>query len=321
MTLEFLTPIGAVVAAGAIVPFAALAVNERRARQVRRTLGLAEPTLTARLPSVVALALVPGLLGLALAQPILRSTRALLVRKDAQIFYVFDTSESMRAARSRGGPTRLDRALAAAGRMRLSLQDVPSGIATMTDRILPDLFPTASEQVFEATLGEAVGVDRPPPKGLAERATTYAALDTLTGTNFFGAGIKHRLVILFTDGETAPYFAGDLREALRRPPRTSFVILRFWRSSERILTTAGADSRYRPDPSSAQAVRTLAATTGGRAYGEGSVGHAIGAARQSLGRGPVANLGQDLHVIALSRWLALAALVPLAFLLWRRNLM
>jgi hypothetical protein len=242
------------------------------------------------------------------------------VRTDAQAFYVFDTSESMRASRGPGRPTRLDRALGEAQRMRLALSDVPSGVATMTDRVLPHLFPTTSEEVFQATLADSVGIDRPPPKGLADRATTFAALDTLAGTNFFSAGISRRLVILFTDGETAPYFAGDLREALRARPRTSFVIVRTWHANERIHRGRSVDRAYRPDATSADAVRRLAAVLDGRTFDEGDIRGALAAAREDLGTGRLASVGQGLHVVALARWLALAALVPLAFLLWRRNL-
>ena len=69
--------------------------------------------------------------------------------------------------------------------MRLDLTDVPSGVATMTDRVLPNIFPTGDEQLFTAALAETVGVERPPPKGFEDRATTFAALDTLAGDNFF----------------------------------------------------------------------------------------------------------------------------------------
>ncbi len=41
---------------------------------------------------------------------------------------------------------------------------------------------------------------------------------------------------------------------------------------------------------------------------------------QRHGRGPVVERGETLDVISLGRWFALAALVPLGFLLWRRNL-
>jgi hypothetical protein len=241
-------------------------------------------------------------------------------RTDAQAFYVFDTSVSMRASAGPKTPTRVRRAIAEAGRIHLALRDVPSGIATMTDRVLPNLFPTGSEEVFTATLADTVGVNRPPPKGLGDIATTYASLDTFSGTNFFSDGIPNRLVILFTDGETAPYFAGDLREALRPAPRTRFVIIRVGNARERIFIGSRPDRGYRPDPTAAQETSNLAKIVGGRALREGDVQGAIRAARALLGRGPLHGVGEGLRVIALARWLVLLSLLPLGFLLWRRNI-
>lgn len=321
MQLTFLTPIGATFAAGAALPLLAMLATERRARQVRHALSLEEPSRRSFAPAALALSLVPALLGLALAQPVLRQDTTQRVRADAQAFYVFDTSESMRASSRPDGPTRLTRAIKAALRMRLALPEIPSGVATMTDRVLPDLFPTPNEEVFTATLDQSVGIERPPPKGFTRRATTFAALDAFVGTDFFSPGIRHRLVILFTDGETAPYFSGDLAEELRQPPRTSFVIVRLWRPDERIyLPSGGSDPGYRPDPSSATDVRQLAAITGGGAFDEGAIGSAISAARRALGHGPIAAVGVGLHVVALAKWIVLATLVPLVALLWRRNL-
>jgi hypothetical protein len=161
------------------------------------------------------------LLGLALAQPVLRSTRVAHVRTDVQIFYVFDTSESMRASTGRRQPTRLARAVALARSLHNSLRDASVGCGDDTDRVLPNVFPTSSEDVFAAALTDTVGVNRPPPKGFNDTATTFAALDTFAGSNFFSDGIARRLVVLLTDGKTAPYFGGDLHEALRGKPRGS----------------------------------------------------------------------------------------------------
>ncbi len=321
MELTFLTPAGAIGAAAAVLPLTAFWLAGRRARRARVALGLDEPRRASFGPTALAIALVPGLLGLALAQPVIRTTQSHRVRQDAQAFYIFDTSESMRAAGGPGAPTRLDRALKAALHVRLALRDVPSGVATMTDRVLPHLFPTASGEVFEATLAESVGIDRPPPKGTSDRATTFAALDTLAGTNFFDTGIAHRLAFVFTDGETAPYFAADLREALSGPPRTSFVFVRFWRASERVFANGVLDPRYRPDPSSRQAMRTLAGLTEGRAFGEHDLAAAIRGARQLVGRGAEEEVGRELRVLALARWLVLAAALPLGFLFWRQDLL
>jgi hypothetical protein len=291
---------------------------QRRTARVRRALKLAPPSLRSALPTAVAVALIPILLGLALAQPVLRSNHEVHVRKDAEIFYTFDTSLSMKAASSRNGPTRLDRALQAGLRMQLALADIRSGVATMTDRVLPNLFPTADGQVFTATLDESVGIDRPPPRGLAPRATTFAALDTFAGTNFFDPRISHRIVVLFTDGETGPYFPDQLRSALRGSPGTHFVIIRFWRSNEHLFTSSGVDRGYQPDPSSAADVDRLATLLHGQAYNESNVGGAISDIRRIVGKGPVETIGRGLRVVPLARWLVLAALVPLAFLVWRR---
>ncbi|NUR76659.1 MAG: VWA domain-containing protein [Thermoleophilia bacterium] len=320
MHLTFLTPLGGLLAAGALVPLAALALNERQARRARRALALEAPVARSRALTLLALAVPPVLLGLALAQPVLQSTRVAHVRTDAQVFYVFDTSESMRAATGRHRPTRLERAVATARRLRNSLREIPSGVATMTDRVLPNVFPTSSEEVFANALSDTVGVNRPPPKGFNDTATTFAALDTFAGDNFFSDGIRRRLVLLFTDGETAPYFGGDLHEALRGKPPTRFVIVRLGGSGERIYTGGKADRGYRPDPAAARETRSLASVLGGRSYTERDVGSVLSAARLFLGRGPIADVGQGLHVIALARWITLAALLPVLGLLWRRNI-
>jgi hypothetical protein len=320
MHLVLLTPIGLLLAAGALLPLAALALNERQARRARRALGLESPPRTSQAVTAAALAVVPVLLGLALAQPVLQSTQTVRERSDAQIFYLFDTSESMRASAGPHSPTRLAHALTMAAQIHLALRDVPSGIATMTDRVVPNIFPTTSEQTFTAALTQTVGINRPPPKGFDNIATTFAALDTFAGTNFFSDGVPNRLVILFTDGESAPYFTGDLHEALRPAPHTRFVIVRIGRAAERIFIGKRPDRGYRPDPAAAQATRTLASVVGGRALSDGDIRGAVGAARRFLGHGPLHGVGEGLHVVALARWLVLASLLPLVVLFWRRNL-
>jgi hypothetical protein len=320
--LTFLTPAGVLLVLGAVLTVAAFWLNERRARRVRSALRVESPPLRDRAVTVALLALVPVLLGLALAQPVIQTTTTARSRTDAQIFYVFDTSVSMAAAPSPLGTNRLRRALAMAQRVHDRLLDVPSGIATMTDRVLPNVFPTIDQQEFASALGGTVGIDAPPPKGLSDKATTFAALDTFEGTNFFDPGIKHRLVVLFTDGETAPYFPGDLRQALRSSPPTRLVVVHVWRRGERLYRYGGEkpDPTYAADPRSGRAVTALAAAVGGRAYGEGAVDGVVRAARALLGPGKVANVGTGLRVIALAHWLVLLAAVPAVALLWRRNL-
>src|SRR5205814_1732724 len=108
LALAFLSPLVALVAVGVVLPLAALAVAERRARRARALLGLAPPSLARRAAPVAALALVAGLVGLAATQPVIRTVREQRVRTDAQAVFVVDTSRSMLASARAGGETRFD---------------------------------------------------------------------------------------------------------------------------------------------------------------------------------------------------------------------
>lgn len=318
--LTFLTPEGFLLALGALVAFGGLALNERRARRARAALGLPEPGLRERLPSAVALVLVPGLLAVALAQPVLRLTVTNRVRTDAEAFYVLDVSRSMLASRGPEGRPRFERAQDAADRIHTALRDVPAGVASMTDRVVPHLFPTANDEVFTGTLEQSMRIGSPPPAGYDRQGTHFAALDTLAGTNFFDPGVERRLAVVLTDGESREFDVASLREVLADGPPTRFVIVRFWHEDERVWGGSVPERDYSADPLSERRTAELARATGGEAFEEDELDEAIRAARAAVGRGPVVERGETLDVISLGRWFALAALVPLGFLLWRRNL-
>jgi hypothetical protein len=320
MSISLLTPLGLLLALGAVLPLAALAVHDRRARKLRSALELEQPPLRARVPTALALASVPVLLAIALAQPVLRITETHRVRTDAEAFYVFDVTRSMLAASRPGSPTRFDRSISAAQRMHASLGQLRSGVASFTDRVLPHLFPTADDEVFTATVEQALTINRPPPRGYQRVATLFEALDTLAGDNFFRKAVEHRLVIVFTDGESRPYVVETLREALRAGPPLDFVVVRFWHPEERIWNGERPERGYRADPRSGEMMRQLAAVTGARTFDESELRGAISAARELVGTGPLQEEGTALRVHALARWFVLAAFVPLALLLWRRNI-
>ena len=166
MHFSFLTPAGLLLALAAALPLGALLLNERRARRVAARAACRRARARTRRPRRRSLlATVPVLLALALAQPVVQSSRTVETRTDAQIFYTFDTSVSMDASGGPHAPTRLQRAVAEAARMRLDLQDVPSGIATMTDRVLPNIFPTTDQQEFSSALTDTVGIDASAAEG------------------------------------------------------------------------------------------------------------------------------------------------------------
>ena len=105
MGFTFLTPLDAVFALAALIPLAALWLAQTRLEQVRRVFSLASPRRRELVGIIVALALLPVLMGVAAAQPVVIRHQLLGQRLDVQAFFVFDTSSSMTA---RTGPTRRD---------------------------------------------------------------------------------------------------------------------------------------------------------------------------------------------------------------------
>src|SRR5947208_7458571 len=163
--MTFLSPLASLIAIAVLVPLGAHAILERRARRIAGKLGLALPPMRSRFGVALAIAAAAALLGAAAAQPVISSTRTRLGRSDAESYFLFDTSRSMLARRDFGSPTRLARAKRLALHLRQSLGDIPVGIASLTDRVLPHLFPTLDAQVFSTTLRDSVGIERPPPEG------------------------------------------------------------------------------------------------------------------------------------------------------------
>jgi hypothetical protein len=315
-SLSFLTPAAALVALLAAIPIGAFVRRERRAQRVRRTLGLAEASRDQA--AVVALLAVPILLGLAASQPVLDRGSTVETRSDAEIFFVLDTSRSMAAAAGPDSPTRFARARSLALRIRTQLADVPSGIVSLTDRTLPHLFPTADPRPFRATLERSLGIEQPPPgRSQIGRVTDLGALAAIAEHGFFSRAATKRLLVVLTDGETRPV-TGSLASVLADAGiRTVFV--HTWRSDEGIYVASERESQYRADPSSVGDLQAVAARLQGSVTGEEEPGRAVQQAREVLGTGPVERRSQR-DLLALMPHLTLAAAVPLALLLRRRNL-
>jgi hypothetical protein len=318
--LELLSPLGGLLALGLLLPLCALLLVERRSERLRRILGLERPGLRSRLPIIAALVAVPVLLAVALSQPVVRYAGEHQVRTDAEAFYIFDVSRSMTAAPSRGAPRRFDRAIEVAETVHQRLASIPSGIATLTDRVVPSVFPTGNDEVFTATLEDALAIGQPPPRGYDPVGTLFAAVDTLASGTFYSASAKRRVAVVLTDGESRPFDIAMLKEALAEGPPVSFVIVRIWSGRDRIWLEKGADPHFKADVSSEQRTEQLASATGGKVFSPGNTDGIVNAVRDAVGSGPRVERGQLLRVVALGQWFALAALVPLGYLLWRRNL-
>jgi hypothetical protein len=269
---------------------------------------------------MVALALLPVLVAVAAAQPVVVRQRSLTQRVDAQAFFVFDTSLSMSARSGRGAPTRLDRARREAQRILPTLGDIPVGIATMTDRVLPDLMPTTDLALVGRTLRQSLGINRPPPSQQYHgKATTLQALFPLSNSHLFAPGVTHRILVIFTDGESNPLPEGvafAVAQQMKMPP----LFVHTWSQSERIYVHGRLDPRYVPDPESNRVLSQFAELTHGRVFGEHDLGALERTMRAEAGARPATTQVLGYARVALAPWFVLAGVVPLGFLFWRRNL-
>lgn len=320
MSLTVLTPLGALLAVGLVVPLVALLRARRRAADVRSALGVAEPQRRALALPLSALVVGAVLLGLAAAQPVFEWTSDRRVRTDAEAFVVLDVSRSMLAQTSVDAPMRIERAKEVATRLRASLADVPVGVASLTDRTLPHLFPTSDQEVFQATLERSLGIERPPPRSsFATSATSLNALATVRGLRYFTPRSTSRLVVVLTDGESQPVANARIGGLFQRDPAIEVVFIQFWDEDERVFSRGVPEPQYRPDPSARSILDRLAASTRGAVYTERQVGSAAGKARELLGTGPTVVEGRQAGQLALAPYLAAAALLPFGLLLWRRD--
>ena len=317
--MEFLTPLAALVAVAVVVPLAAHALLELRARRVSERLGLEPPPLRSRLGVPAAIAVVAAFLGIAAAQPVVSGTRTHTGRADAQVYLLFDVSRSMLARESVDAPTRLERAKRLASTLRGAVPDIPVGIASLTDRALPHLFPTLESDVFSSTLKDAIGIERPPPAGTGDLTTDYNSLGTTGANNYFRPSVRKRLVVVFSDGESRFFDDQQLRKDFGQGHvRVLFVHL--WDATEKIYLRGGrVDAGYRPDPQAAAAAERVAAAGSGAVLPADS-GAVISSVKSFVGSGPQTKVREQRTRVSLGPYVALAALLPLGFVLLRRNL-
>jgi hypothetical protein len=306
----FLTPRAGFLLLLAIAPLGALALGGRRATRIRRILGLEPPAARRSIGRIVSIAALAGLLALAAMQPAIRTQTPRRQRTDAQAFVVIDVSRSMAARPSATGASRLQRAKQIAFAIGPQLGDVPVGVATFTDRVLPDLFPTSDRATYDSTVS-ALTIEDPPPQEVSTVATTFEALQQVATAGFFPDSVRKRAVIVITDGESRPFDpAGVARTLTSHGVRLALV--RVGGGADRVLRPDGTpEANFRPDPRQARTnISRLAAAaqapTGPRAA------QALAAA---LGNGPSNVVGVRPHLHTLAPVVALLALLPLAFLL------
>ena len=159
-----------------------------------------------------------GLLALAAAQPVVASHEASNVPPRRGCVH-----RDRYVAIDAGGIGRrgADALRACDGRSRRRLRDATPtaavGIASLTDRVLPHLFPTEDRADFDVTLRDAIAVQRPPPaENIGGSGTSLAALGDLATAGFFAPEARTRIAVVLTDGESQPFAVDRTAAALKR---------------------------------------------------------------------------------------------------------
>jgi von Willebrand factor type A domain len=319
MTLSFLSPYAAV--AGLVGGLALLALRSarRRAARVEASLRLDPPARSNFFLDLGLIVGVAALLALAAAQPVVSATAATDGREGAELIVVVDITRSMLARRAQTEPTRLERAQLVGKELRAGIPDVRVGLASLTDRILPHLFPTLSANAFTATIDRAIGIERPPPDRRASRATSIGAIEDLGRANFFEQDSNRRLAVVITDGETIPVEFGRLSARLEEG-RVNVLFVHVWREDEAIFEEDGTqNSLYKPDPTAPRDLRRIAGALDGAVFAETEVPELVAAAQGQLGTGPLVGQARELKSRELAPFLVVLSAFPLLLLLWRRN--
>ena len=284
--MTFLTPLGGLVALAALIPLAAFVAGRRRVAAVRSALGLMPPARTSMARQAAAVAAI-AVLGFAATQPALSAVATGRTRTNVEVLFVLDTSLSMAASASANSATRLERAVAAAARLRAEIPTVPSGISTLTDRVLPDLLPVTDVAAFDRVLTQAVAIENPPPiQTNIVRDTTYTALEDIGSGNYFEPGVTRRVVVLLTDGESLPIDTGQIASQLPPAFGYRFLAIRFWAADEGVYDANGRrQPGYHPYAAGKVILAQLAASMRGRSYEEADLGGAPGYLHQIVGTG------------------------------------
>ncbi len=319
MSVSFLTPWAAGVGLLGVLGVVALLGGRRRSASVAAALGLTPPGSRGAAIDVALIGLVAALVALAAAQPVVARPEVTRGREGSEVLVVMDVTRSMLAQRAPTEPTRLDRARAVAKRLRNAIPETRVGVASLSDRVLPHLFPTLGVNAFSAVIDRAIGIERPPPDRRARRATAFGALGDLGRVAFFRPGTRRRIAVVVSDGETIPVDLQTLSDRLR-DGRVSVIFVQVWRRDEAVFDDNGnRDTAYRPDPTSSRSLRLVAGAVGAPVVNEGDPDGLVEAVRSRLGTGTLVPQGRQLVSKELAAPAILAAFVPLGLLLYRRN--
>jgi hypothetical protein len=249
---------------------------------------LRHPGAVRSLPRLVGFIALAALVATAAAQPSIRKTSSTRVRANTELYLTFDVSRSMLAASSPHGVVRFERARALGAQIHRAMRDVPTGVATLTNRLMPLLFPTGDERGVVAVINHSLRILQPQPAFLtAPRATQLGALSLAADRSYFNPGAHRRLLVVLSDLDSDFFSLDGTLKLLRRHGIEPFL-LRVAQPGEQIFDSQGRPASY--TSVSTVTVGSLRAA-GWHAYEEGQIGQAIADLRGYLGEAPTVPSG------------------------------
>ena len=128
-------------------------------------------------------------------------------------------------------------------------------------------------------------------------------------------------MFVITDGESAPIDESAIAHAYSGQPKPTLVVLRVGRSGEQVFDAQGRPERgYAATQDGSLALELITSITGAGMFAEDE---AVAAARHALAEigatGPTEMQGRGVDRRPLGAWAFAVAIVPLAYLLRRRN--
>ena len=167
-----------------------------------------------------------------------------------------------------------------------------------------------------------------PMVGLATAATVVASQALISGAfslthqasqlGYFPPAAKKRVLVVLTDGESRP-LTEDLADAFSAKPAIEVMFVHLWEGDEQVFIAGVPEVTYRSDPTSASTLEQVAQAVGGEVLDEGAAGSVPGRVRELIGDGPTANREHEGNRRALMPWITLLTVIPLAYVLRRRN--
>jgi hypothetical protein len=195
--------------------------------------------------------------------------------------------------------------------VQAGVSDIPTGVATLTNRMMPLLFPTGDGRSVSAVIDHSLRIMQPPPiPYTTARESSLAALGLAADRSYFDPTARKRALVVFTDLDSDSFSLQGTLLALRRHGIEPFVV-RVAQPGERVFDSTGRPYAYR-----SVSTVTVADLRGANwhAFEERQSTQLVSAIRDYLGAGPVAGSGFVESQRNLAPFAALAALVLAAVL-------